>query len=58
MAKKSTPPPLRKEMKKITVWTVCNAAMNVAENFVCEKDYYLLLLTIMVMYYGVEATIN
>jgi len=29
--KKSTPPPLRKELKKITVWTVGNAAMNVAE---------------------------
>jgi len=36
---KSTPLPLLQELKKITVWIVCNTPMNVAENFTCEKDY-------------------
>jgi len=36
---KSTPPTLRKELKKITVWIVRNTTMNVAENSTCEKDY-------------------
>jgi len=39
MTRKSTPPSLQEELEKITVRIVCNAPMNVAENFTCEKDY-------------------
>jgi len=37
MAKKSTPPTLWKELRKIIVWILCNTTMNVAENSTCEK---------------------
>jgi len=34
--RKSTPLSLRKELKKITVWIVCNTIMNVVENSMYE----------------------
>jgi len=36
MERKSTPPSLQEELKKITVWIVCNTSMNVAENLAHE----------------------
>jgi len=56
---KKYPPSLQEELKKITVWIICNTPMNVAENFTCEKRLLtFLLLTIIVMHYGIEATIK
>jgi len=56
--RKSTPPPLQAELKKITVWTVRNAAMKCCRKlYVCMK---LLTVFIVDCYcdYGVKATIN
>jgi len=36
MERKSTPPPLREELKKITVWVILQTAMNIGENLVYE----------------------
>jgi len=38
MTRKSTPPSLQEELKKIIVWIVCNTTMNVAENSTCEYN--------------------